>query len=618
MCRSRQCEDDIRCGDGRCAPGVEDCGTCHRDCPCPTGETCIARRCQVPEGCGDKLCAPGREDCGTCPGDCPCPEGQTCFANRCQLIGFFASAGGPYRGVVDQLITFEAAVTTNPGETVTDYLWDFGDGSVESGRAPSHAYGKEGSFLVRLTVKTDKGLTSQAMTTATVLPSLAARDFSTDAYFSYDADIDALTGGASMSIAVGSTLESLYDAVLVVFIFDPTGVQNYPNVPPVWDSGLVVKRVEMPIPDALRAPAPGYWLMQVDYFLRARDITIFPPVVPVAQRLEWAVVPEGGACEVEALKATDAAAAAAGCKVKVSPKKETILDGHLEPVTFTGTVTGDTPTSFAWSFTTPSNIHPPSPDIVIDPLDQAATKATARWFASPNLECPGSQLNDQALKNSEYRLRLDVTTATSQAHDDARLIVKVPWAFERDLSCISPDGDVAAAYAPMPSVSLFYDAVLVGDRWQIDLSKLAVRREPTAECTQTCVKDGLVCVAKTLTRSSQFFTKLYLHELDHFSFLYDPGRLGSNYWRADDLKAELTACTQDGTCTVRGSREDLIQRVRQVRDNWIRSERQRWNPNSPGPPPPWAGLFRAEVEAYGVSDRIEPRFLYQGHCRGYK
>jgi len=159
--------------------------------PCPTGETCIARRCQVPEGCGDKLCAPGREDCGTCPGDCPCPEGQTCFANRCQLIGFFASAGGPYRGVVDQLITFEAAVTTNPGETVTDYLWDFGDGSVESGRAPSHAYGKEGSFLVRLTVKTDKGLTSQAMTTATVLPSLAARDFSTDAYFSYDADIEA-------------------------------------------------------------------------------------------------------------------------------------------------------------------------------------------------------------------------------------------------------------------------------------------------------------------------------------------------------------------------------------------------------------------------------------------
>jgi len=34
--------------------------------------------------CGDKKCAPGVEDCGKCPGDCPCPSGKSCQNNQCK------------------------------------------------------------------------------------------------------------------------------------------------------------------------------------------------------------------------------------------------------------------------------------------------------------------------------------------------------------------------------------------------------------------------------------------------------------------------------------------------------------------------------------------------------
>lgn len=69
------------CGDGSCAPGEEDCGTCPGDCPCPGGFVCSSRQC-VPV-CGDGSCAPGAEDCGTCPVDCPCPDGLVCSNRQC-------------------------------------------------------------------------------------------------------------------------------------------------------------------------------------------------------------------------------------------------------------------------------------------------------------------------------------------------------------------------------------------------------------------------------------------------------------------------------------------------------------------------------------------------------
>ena len=81
------------CGDGSCAPGVEDCGTCPGDCPCPDGFTCSQRQC-VPV-CGDGSCAPGVEDCGTCPVDCPCPGGLTCQYRQCLHPCALSESCGP-------------------------------------------------------------------------------------------------------------------------------------------------------------------------------------------------------------------------------------------------------------------------------------------------------------------------------------------------------------------------------------------------------------------------------------------------------------------------------------------------------------------------------------------
>jgi hypothetical protein len=85
------------CGDGKCAPYVEDSWNCLKDCPpvcgngtCDNGETCSAcpSECGAcPPVCGDGKCAPHVEDSWNCLKDCPpvcgngtCDNGETCSA----------------------------------------------------------------------------------------------------------------------------------------------------------------------------------------------------------------------------------------------------------------------------------------------------------------------------------------------------------------------------------------------------------------------------------------------------------------------------------------------------------------------------------------------------------
>jgi len=49
------------------------------------GGMTAGQTCEVPQPiCGDGKCAPGVEDCGKCPGDCPCPGGKSCQNNQCK------------------------------------------------------------------------------------------------------------------------------------------------------------------------------------------------------------------------------------------------------------------------------------------------------------------------------------------------------------------------------------------------------------------------------------------------------------------------------------------------------------------------------------------------------
>ncbi|RAJ83065.1 gliding motility-associated-like protein [Chitinophaga dinghuensis] len=68
-------------------------------------------------------------------------------------------------GCIPLDVTFNTFPFTRPGETITSYSWDFGDGTTGTGATPMHTYLKEGNFTVILTFTTNNGCTNTATTT---------------------------------------------------------------------------------------------------------------------------------------------------------------------------------------------------------------------------------------------------------------------------------------------------------------------------------------------------------------------------------------------------------------------------------------------------------------------
>ncbi|MBV9802339.1 MAG: PKD domain-containing protein, partial [Solirubrobacterales bacterium] len=69
--------------------------------------------------------------------------------------------------------SFNAAGTTDPESTITDYSWNFGDGSsTDAGSSPttSHAFNGPGTYTVTLTVTDQLGLTSTSTQQVSVAP----------------------------------------------------------------------------------------------------------------------------------------------------------------------------------------------------------------------------------------------------------------------------------------------------------------------------------------------------------------------------------------------------------------------------------------------------------------
>lgn len=63
---------------------------------------------------------------------------------------------------------FDAEASSDSDGTITDYAWDFGDGSSGSGVTPSYSYPGNGTYQVTLTVTDNEGATSSATQEATV------------------------------------------------------------------------------------------------------------------------------------------------------------------------------------------------------------------------------------------------------------------------------------------------------------------------------------------------------------------------------------------------------------------------------------------------------------------
>lgn len=81
----------------------------------------------------------------------------------------------PLTPKVGEEVVFDASESKDPDGKITEYLWDFGDGSpAETGPVVIHVYKEARTYTVKLTVTDDQGLSSSLEKTLTVVESVAS------------------------------------------------------------------------------------------------------------------------------------------------------------------------------------------------------------------------------------------------------------------------------------------------------------------------------------------------------------------------------------------------------------------------------------------------------------
>ncbi len=69
-----------------------------------------------------------------------------------------ADANSLYSGFINKLIQFNGSESYDVDGYIVNYTWDFGDGNTGYGITVEHSYANIGEYIVKLTVKDDKGL----------------------------------------------------------------------------------------------------------------------------------------------------------------------------------------------------------------------------------------------------------------------------------------------------------------------------------------------------------------------------------------------------------------------------------------------------------------------------
>jgi subtilisin family serine protease len=77
-----------------------------------------------------------------------------------------AKAGGPYKALVGQPLTFNGSGSSDPDNDALTYRWDFGDGTTGPGVSPVHTYKAKGTYSISLVV--NDGFQDSAATATTV------------------------------------------------------------------------------------------------------------------------------------------------------------------------------------------------------------------------------------------------------------------------------------------------------------------------------------------------------------------------------------------------------------------------------------------------------------------
>ena len=79
-----------------------------------------------------------------------------------------ARPGGPYAATRGVALTLNGSASTDADGTISNYAWNFGDGTTGSGVSPGKTYAAAGTFTVSLTVTDNAGSTNTATTTAVI------------------------------------------------------------------------------------------------------------------------------------------------------------------------------------------------------------------------------------------------------------------------------------------------------------------------------------------------------------------------------------------------------------------------------------------------------------------
>jgi len=117
-----------------------------------------------------------------------------------------AVSGGPYSGSVLTEITFNGTDSSDLDGEITNYLWNFGDGTTGNISAPTHAYYSNGNYVITLTVTDNDDRTHTSTTQANIIDftKIETSDYTmnsisstynlnlTEKFYGYDTDGDGI------------------------------------------------------------------------------------------------------------------------------------------------------------------------------------------------------------------------------------------------------------------------------------------------------------------------------------------------------------------------------------------------------------------------------------------
>lgn len=113
----------------------------------------------------------------------------------------------PNEGFAPLTVTVNAAASVDPDGQIVSYSWDFADGTaLGSGQLSDHVYSEAGVFAISLTVEDDRGASSTAMMTVTVLEPPVHRPVTY--HFTTG---DQPTGSELAGLFVGSSVSGTFD-----------------------------------------------------------------------------------------------------------------------------------------------------------------------------------------------------------------------------------------------------------------------------------------------------------------------------------------------------------------------------------------------------------------------